>query len=262
MQKIKYIPLLALLYLLVSCSKEEKIYNDDPQIGFQDDFYEVQLPFQDTSEYVFTIPLKIFGSFPDNDQEVEYDLQLNNSQEKSQLIKQSTSVSISKDNYSPTLPLQCDPSVVDEGETELFKIQLQSGTDFKIAENYKTISVTLKKPVLTDLFTGSYLCKESLYNHQYMVELYKSELQENQLLIENFWNFSVTGQYIAINLNPTDNSITITEQEYVDKEDVLYRLSGSGLFSSDGSFTIEYQLYDINAGTVFETGTQTYIKQK
>jgi len=247
--------------IFFSCQKEDKPVDKASQIGFAEELIEYDLPWADSSTIELQIPFRIIGNSFDEEEQISVSIKEEGAWGNSSVFPKSQTATIHSDDYTPVLNLTCDPSHFEEGETKKFTLSLADEKDL-IASEFSTTELLLAKRSMIDLLTGTFTCRENLYNYDYEVEILKDELAENRVLIENFWNFSAQLQTVSMEVDKATKKINLPSQEFVDKEGNVFDLSGNGSVNSDGQIQLSYTLYSIDADSIYESGNMSFIKLK
>lgn len=243
-----------------SCVKKKDFFEENSQVGFVSKQDTVFISVNDSNLIIIELPLRIFGKAPDESSYISYSIQFIEKENSKSKFLITDNQALKAGDYSPVLSVSFDASILTEGEFQSISIKLEP-SDLDVASNFSETVLTLHKPSFIDLFVGKFLCSESLYSYKYSVDITKNELSDNQILIDNFWNFSADNQIVNAEIIKESQKIVLPLQEFTDKEGNNFLLSGEGAVSVDSQLWLDYIFVDSQTDTLIEQGSMHFIKQ-
>jgi|GEM_PF-2783867 len=154
------------------------------------------------------------------------------------------------------IPVIFDNSMIEPAYKNQYSIAMKP--ESYIADNYSTVSISFYKQKLIDVFSGTFFCRESEYDNEYMVDIQNTYPVSDTVLIFNFWDFTDDVSIEMVISQDGSKSIFVPEQNFTDRLGDKYIVSGTGNFLNSGEFKIDYTLFQAESGTLYESGTQYY----
>lgn len=256
---MRKILLLFSLFCFFSCSKNDYLDAsiDEATLEFTSVRVQEVIPFIAGDEYDIAVPLQVFGGSVSAGAEVSVTVE-------TQLSSDAYTVAALKTLEAgvvlDTIYVHVKTDKLKKGVDYTIQLSIAS-SDVTVATNYASCAVTFSQQEFIDFFTGTYSCFESSTNATYLVEFTKLNATATKNM--NFWDFPLSGQYVPFEFQQ-DESYAVSipdDSEWTDLLGNTYLVSGSGQYTLDGNFYVDFVMKDAATQSVYQTGRQTYTRK-
>lgn len=261
--KCRLFTLLLGTFVLFSCKKDEKTYTGATMIEFTETSITETVSYAQKGFDTLWVKVQLVGATQTTDVEVVVDAYNGDASAVSnQLIAENAKAVIKAGGVSTEVPILINADNISESKTVYLK--LSEASTLKVSENYKQLSLQLKKQSFTEFFTGSYTCVEPEYQDATYKTVFYSSTVDSSIYTKNFLNYAVSGLNTSFTLSKVSSKqLIIQGQTYTDEENKLFWLSGRGSYDLSGNMKVEYILWDYNTRTKKEfVGSVIYTKVK
>ncbi len=257
--KMKVIKFFAVIMIFITCSckKNVQIFNES-LIHIDQQAINHTVSYASTGIDTLYLQLSILGVPFDEDQLItlKFDSAFQVLSSRG-ILSSNPNITFPAKTYTIKHPILIVIDSIDNSTSK--DLGLEAISNPNLAENYRTSKISIYKQSLIDLFSGSYYCSESEYSNKYVIQLAYTNPISDTLLIKNFWDFSTENTEIKFIIQrDTSRSIELPEQSFTDRLGVNYTVYGSGVYTKNGSFYINYTLIDEKSQSIYEEGKQNY----
>lgn len=130
---------LAFIFIICSCDKERKPYNDVPQIAFERTTYTFNVSSTTTS---VTIPVQLIAGSPQG--AINANIAVNSASNCANAVTTPVSVTIDSGRFIANLVITINHANLNAGNANKLLLDL-TATGIKVAGNYKSVTITLNK---------------------------------------------------------------------------------------------------------------------
>lgn len=249
------------IILLLNCSKNDfdSQYIQKTYVEFPSKHIHIVIPYNQQPPYNLHIPIQIFGTSLTTEDSIKIhsknDWLIANVDYTCEHIKRIATQTL---HDSITLSVASNKFY----NNTLYSIDLEIisfGNQIEVSKNNNSCEVSFIKESFSQFFSGTYSCFETSTNSTYEVTFRTLSAQSNKIMNQNFWDFPESGQEVEYIFSLDEQTIEIPEAYFTDKLGNTYTVKGSGTYTLDGNFIVDFFMYLTN-GDIYQSGRHIFTK--
>ena len=237
---ISNIFLVVILFCVFSCQKDDKTYSGPPLVSFSKQTINDTILYMESNDTVLLIPIQLNAAPQSSTVSIVIDTVGTNST-LSGRFSYSDTITIHAGKLSASFPITVKSAQFKEGDTASVTFSISNKSSIEPSANYKLCKVNFVKQSFSGMFVRSYLCNEYKSQKTYITSFIAGNSEG--IVNTNFWDFPGEGQYVRYIISKNAaRTVTIPSQDWTDKSNIKYRVSGIGTYKNDGSMVVNYIL--------------------